>query len=211
MKDTTLSIRNIAAVLVLVAVGGTPMACGSSKPVETRFPDGQTPAGGFTLYVLRERWGDLLLHKYDFEEAWAVLSGADLSEPRVRLDADDVQSYDWPDQILTLTPEASIRLQDAFPQSGLGLEADASQTCFVVVLDGRRLYGGIFLERGSTLALAFPIIYVGGSGDRITLALRPSSLHESSYPFASFPADSRKVIEQEAIHDFFQDQGKLAE
>ena len=65
----------------------------------------------------------------------------------------DIISYDVSNHVVTLKPEALVRIQE--------VDVDLRGTPFVVVADGQRIYLGGFMNQVSSFALRYPTILVG--------------------------------------------------
>jgi hypothetical protein len=87
------------------------------------------------------------------------------------------------------------------PEEALGLRG------FVVVLDGRPVYGGIFMQPFSAMGISFPVIYPRSADGRLTFSLRPA--HEVSGDHASYEPLWRG-IKDPRIREVFASAGRLA-
>jgi hypothetical protein len=131
---------------------------------------------GFQLVILRHGYGELHLG-YMYAEALARLQAALPTDALVSLGTDDVESYRWGKQSITLTPEGTERLFRALeglagPEGDAGalkemkealgwgdrLEHELHGKGFLVLLDGKPLYGGIVLDAVSQMAINYPVI-----------------------------------------------------
>lgn len=161
------------------------LAAGMASPV---WPAGHGEAPPrFRLEILMADWQDLE-HAQDWESAWPRLEKA-AGKDLLSLDERDVAAYDWPAQRIVLRPEASLRLLAAaqklpdMPERLYKLRAlwstddlidIVNPRGFVVSLDGRPLYGGIFLSKTSNLSMRYPVIHAAmDDSRRIVLRFSP--------------------------------------
>ena len=125
----------------------------------------------FELVVLEGRWDGV---EWRYEEP----ARPDPKAPRIfTATLDDVDSYRWSSQALTLTSAATERLIDALgrhPRPGASIEklnalkerlghgnAFERQLYlyrFVVIVEGEPLYWGIFLDPPSQMAIDYPVM-----------------------------------------------------
>jgi hypothetical protein len=186
-------------------------ACACSGPAGPSKGETQSTTidDGFRLHVLSQGWDQLLPRKYTLEDSWSVLSAVSLQGALI-ITADDVATYDWARQLVTLTEVASQRLMDAFssPSQGYPWSVALNQRCFVVTLDGKRLYGGVLMHPASALGVDFPVIYYSTSGAPIVFSMLPSTRWDV---YESFPPSEKSRIALPEIHDYFAALGKLTE
>ena len=161
----------------------------------------------FRLHILESRWYDLELG-HEREQAWDILQEVNLKDSAVVITENDVERYDWEEQVITLTVTASDRLNEVFTDSEYA-SANLDERAFIVTFDGEWLYGGIFLGEGSAMPIKYPVIYVRTRGGAVTFRVRPS--HSAPAPYEDLDASYKSVIEIPELHDFFLGQGKLIE
>jgi hypothetical protein len=202
------------------------------------------PAGGagreaaprFRLDILTADWQDLG-RAQDWETAWPRLQEA-AAGVFFSVDERDVATYDWPAQRIVLRPEAGARLLAAaqkLPErserlyrlralwSTDDLREIVNPRGFVVSLDGRPLYGGIFLDKHSNLSMEYPVLHSavdehrrvvlrfspvqwpfgslwdGGTGDALESAVHPAVTElREVFPDAleRMPPERRKQIDR---------------
>lgn len=202
------AVFGLAATLLAL---GLALAAGMGSPA---WADG--PAR-FRLDVLTADWEDLE-RAQDWESAWPRLQKA-AGEVLFSLDERDVAAYDWQAQRIVLEPEASLRLLAAaqklpgLPERLYKLRALWStgdlgsivrRRGFVVSLDGRPLYGGIFLDKSSNLSMDYPVIHAAIDGSRrIVLRFSPiqfsfGSLWDDGTGDALEPTTDSEVLEIQA-------------
>lgn len=163
------------------------------------------PGEGFRLYVLKGKAWQLNLGDTQ-ESSWSVLSTVDLKDYLLVLGPQDISSYDWSQQTITLAAEAADKILEAFPPPFPDVGTD--RTPFVVTFDGERLYGGIFMIEGSAQDIGYPVIYLLASGEQIQFLVRP--LHMGyGYAYRSFSPSDRGRIEVPEVRDYFAGLGKL--
>ena len=173
--------ERIRAVIAVIAVVGLALA----SPV---WPAGHGEAPPrFRLDILMADWQDLE-RAQDWESAWLRLMKA-ADRVLLSIGERDVAAYDWQAQRIVLRPEVSLRLLEAaqklpdMPERLYKLRAlwstddlvdIVNPRGFVVSLDGRPLYGGIFLSKSSNLAMGYPVLHVAmDDSRRIVLRFSP--------------------------------------
>ncbi len=171
----------------------------SSRPSKTHAQADTMPQ--FQLIILNEDWHDLQL-RYEYNTAYPNLTAADKSNPLFTIGLAEIESYDWTWQAITLTPDATTRLIDALPLSdkdgvrslialkeslgwGNPLENALYIHPFVVMVNDEMLYGGIFLDPMSQMAIDFPVIRISLVNGQAVLYLLPVHIPFVNYdPFA---------------------------
>jgi hypothetical protein len=145
-------------------------------------------ARGFSLCILGENWFELGLG-YEAKEALSRLQGHAAQEAVVCFGAESIDRFDWESQRLTLTRAATGRLVHGLARyestaqrtgaaadfaageerlnelmESLGwnsaIESDLRLRAFQVRVDGRFLYGGVFVDPTSQMAIDFPVARV---------------------------------------------------
>jgi len=128
----------------------------------------------FELRILDATFDTLTLG-YEPKLAWEKLQHAWSTQTALVVSVDDIASYDWERQTLTLALSCTNAIVDRFwspvrpkdPEGFLGMRA------FVVTLDREAIYGGIFLRRISAMGIDYPVVYPRWSGDQLELSIRP--------------------------------------
>jgi hypothetical protein len=167
--------------------------------------NGQEP---FQLDILNGNWGSLRLG-YELPGAWATLQRAEPSTVAFSLTADGVESYNWPEQVLTLTPDASQAVVARFAQSDEEREypeAALDQRGFVARLGAAPIYGGIFLHPMSSMGISFPVIYASSANGKLMFALRP--VHSILGDYTS-QGPTWNGIKDQKVREAFANAGKL--
>jgi len=151
-----------------LAVTALSVGAFDKKPVST-----QT---GFVLRILAENYESLHLG-YTWDSAWPVLSKTNAYTTSAEITLTDVAHYDWTKQTLVLTPKASRALNARFKirkDTDLAAQFGIGHRAFVVRLDGVPVYGGVFLEPQSPMAIKYPVINLNTTKDGCwRLTLRP--------------------------------------
>lgn len=156
--EMTHRIRAVVLLLAVILLAASPA---------TRAGSAEGSLSHFSIRILTKNWFDLGLG-YKYESAWPRLQqarGAALATVGER----DVESYDWARQTLTLTPTASERLRAELAAAMPSRPADPSRAGdalpgelylkgFVVEVDDQPIYGGIFLQAISQMAIDYPVI-----------------------------------------------------
>jgi hypothetical protein len=162
----------------------------------------------FRIHMLKKFWHDLG-HCYFPQHAWPRIEQLDLADSAFVVGPEDVESYHWPDQVITLTSAASARLWGTFGSKEL-FRLECLKGVFVATLGDRKLYGGVFIESISAAAIQFPVIYLTKSGARYLLTLRPSHCWgQSAEAYRALDPGRRQLLEREDVRAFFEAQGKL--
>lgn len=130
---------------------------------------------------------------YDRDEKWeAFYQKSDLSH--ILVEDKDIEVYDWENQTIILTKEASTRINDTLGD-------------FIVVLGDKRLYGGRGIHIASAMPIRFPVIYTMENSGRTELVIR--SAHELSHDKPNLDDELWERIASPEIKEHFQSQGKL--
>jgi hypothetical protein len=152
------------------------------------------PPGGVSLVVLKPDWHELRLG-YAAGPALSALRSASLADPLFRAEPSDIEEYRWSTETLVLSARATSRLVDALSRASarqegieklnrlkesLGDDNLLSHALdvrpFVVLVGEERVYGGIFLDPPSQMAIDFPVARVGMTGGRAVLHFLPVHL-----------------------------------
>ncbi len=182
----------------------------------------------FQLIILNEDWHDLQL-RYEYNTAYPNLNAADKSNPLFTIGLAEIESYDWTWQAITLTPDATTRLIDVLPISdkdgvrslialkeslgwGNPLENALYIHPFVVMVNDEMLYGGIFLDPMSQMAIDFPVIRISVVNGQAVLYLLPVHIPFVNYdPFAGASSVDNAINEvMEGDWSQFSDEFKSA-
>ena len=159
----------------------------------------------FQIHILEEKWNQLGLG-YEFERSQVILEK--ITSDSLTLLANDIDTYNWPEQSITLTLEASAKVRAILPQEK-SLSMELERRGVAITLDGSFLYGGIFLEPGSAMAISYPVIYIQESGEQVVFLIRP--VHSVLLNYQDFDQADKDVIALQQIHDLFSNLGKLVE
>lgn len=135
----------------------------------------------FQLTILRGDWGSLGLG-YAYDGALPKLTAA--TDALFTIGTDQIETYHWNDQSITLTPEGTRALLAAlqppeelsegvrgrnsmWDKLGWGDRLDHALYTkgFLVKLNGEPLYGGIFMDATSQMAIRYPVIRAGLTAD----------------------------------------------
>lgn len=175
------------------------------------------------MLVLKKRWGDLKLG-YDYEQAFPRLKSSAAGNVLCTIGEGEIESYDWKRQTITLTAGATDGLVKAL-SSGKGvkpeiealndlkkkagmsnaLELSLYTRGFLVTSNGKALYGGIFLDAMSQMAINYPVIRAGVDGDRAFLSILPIHIpFVTSDPAPEGKIDTDGIVAKEAAQDWKQ-------
>jgi hypothetical protein len=162
----------------------------------------------FSLIILSGTLDSLKLG-YSLKQSFDILSNASTADATISLASTDIEAYSWSKQVFTLTQSASTAVLVALkaaPEASADLALD--HRAFVVALDGTPVYGGVFLQLGSPLALKYPVIYAQYIDTRFVFAVRP--VHSVLQDYSKIPVDWNG-IKSEQLKQALADAGKLLE
>ena len=106
----------LAGTLVGCWSPGIPSAADSMTQMASAANSIRTVAPGedFVIHILHEGWNDDPTHlTYTVDESWPLLSTIDLGHDFWDVKSADIETYDWANQVITLTKEASTKLDAA--------------------------------------------------------------------------------------------------
>jgi hypothetical protein len=152
------------------------LACCGEGELRTPSPDVSTLGGvaTFELSILSwDRCGDLRDAR-DFEEAERITPTLESRAPLVTLTPDDIDAYDPVNGVLTLSAPAIKRVIGDTGLPPAMAHAVLSEGCFVVMIGGRRLFGGLTLSIETARGVDIPTIFPVASGDSVRLLIRPA-------------------------------------
>ena len=152
-------------------------------------------SGQFEIYMLTDRLIDILPYNYE-DQNWRKL--LDAPPPgKVILTDEDIETYNWEDQEIILTPTSSERL----------IELSLIEKTFIAYLGKKLLFGGSFIEQGSARAIKYPVIYIDKSKPQVVLQLRP--LHVIFESYHQLEMKIKRRIELSNVKHHFRILGKL--
>lgn len=205
----TLSWKPMLAILgfIIISVACNPFRYDANSPTATS-EKGAKMDNAFVIHILKENRHSIYFGN-SFEESWAVLKKVNLAQQRSTISSSDIAMYDWSQQVITLTLEASNRLREDWANKPNDIAL--LQHAFVVTFNDERLYGGLFTEEGSASRLSYPVIYPDFSKTQIVLYLRPDNAHGLLTPYRELDSNIRQRIEIDSVRTYFQELGKLIE
>jgi len=118
--------------------------------------------------------------------------------------ADDILTYNWSTQTITLTQEASAFFTELPNETKLTLSH--LHPAFVVVMNDLRLYGGILIEGGTAIGTWYPVIFTDFYHNPVMFTIRPFIDY---LPYDQFDPSAKQIIENQAVYDLFDRLGKL--
>ncbi len=197
--------RSIYPLLPLALLLGLLPACAFRQPSANELPPDDA---AWQLVIFKQGWNELQLG-YAAAPAQTALFALDTQDPLFVVSLPEISAYDWEQQTVTLTSEASTALAQALADDG-GARADVTvltdfyenlgwgsavsralyTRAFVVLVEGEPVYGGIFLDAISQMAINYPVARASNTGDQLVLALLPIQI-----PFAEVdPVGSSGVL-----------------
>jgi hypothetical protein len=144
----------------------------------------------------------------DWETAWPTLQKAYPSKVEYSFTEDDIESYDWSNQIITLTPQAS----ENFLKNSTAILNKHSLDyihgyAFVTVYESTPIYGGIFMPNiPIATAYSYPIIYPDIVDGQILFKIRSRHMDFET----KHDSPEWKRIKDERVKTLFERLGKLA-
>lgn len=195
--------------------------------------DSSAQAYDISITIYNDSWSSLQL-RYDADHAQDVLTHLTDGTPLYTITPDEIASYNWTSQVLTLTPAATQDLTAALKNATYGqqsvliefydsidfgnaLDRALYTKAFVVTIDGQPIYGGIFLDLYSQMAIDYPVMRIWERDGSAQLALLPTHLPFSLVddPRSTFATDNtavfRDLIRDDRVRELFESQDKLVE
>ena len=189
MKASLKSYITFGCLITLASLAYPSTAGTSSTPIPNRFQ----------LVILKQDWYDLKLgHKYT--QALPIFKSADAADRLFVIGMNEIESYHWTRQSITLTAAATAKLIQALPPEGdlkkhiqymakvkrehgwgNSIEPALHLKGFLVTVNDEVIYAGIFLEPMSELATDYPVIRPGMADGQAVLRLLPLQI-----PFVAY-------------------------
>ena len=179
----------------------------------------------FQLYVFNETM------TYSDSKVWESLKNIDLNKNIFVITEHDIEIYNWSNQSITLNQQFSDKLIAHIFKGNFSKEKKHTWSKFeyalylkqfLVLVNGKRLYGGLFIYPGANTFALFPVVYPQPTQPEMTngklvkfkiqLLLRPSTqvgITHSPLNYKDFDLSQRKAIEVMEIYDLFDELGKL--
>jgi hypothetical protein len=141
---------------------------------------------------------------YSMQSAWPVLQEAYPSKSVYEITADGIDNYNWMDQTITLTSEATDSFIEYFNDCDENdLEACLTNRAFVVVYENTPIYGGIFFTKAPIApAYHFPVIYLDLVNGVLELKIRPGNSILENYSEKEW-----EIIRDNRVKAFFVERG----
>ena len=162
-------------------------------------PDGgagdATPTCAFQIELYECYWH--LLGGYTVKEFEDRLKKCTAGKKPLVVGSADIVSYDWTDQKVTLTADATTRLLASLPKDWV--RSHGGNMAFVVTLKGAWLYAGVFYNEMGAAAIAFPVIHIDQANGQLTFRIKPGLNNLGSWA----------PIKQDKIKECFRGVGKL--
>ncbi len=150
----------------------------------------------------------------EIETAWPILLNAYPSKEIHEINVSDIERYNWKNQTILLTSEASRTFVERFPtcaKTGTYSPGEClTNYHFLTMVKEKPIYGGIILN-GTPIATAynFPILYIQWKNGKIQLILRP--YNTLTLTENDFSKEDWRVIKDEGIWQLFFLQGRIVE
>ena len=165
----------------------------------------QSKTPSFHLYIMNEDW-EYLKNKYEYKEVWSIIKELDLKNNLAEISETDIEEYNWSTQEITLTTNASKRLNSIISEEEW-FQIRALKAIFIGTVDEQPLYGGVFLEKESQAGIDFPVIYPDTGHAQIVFQIRP--LNNCCMPYQDLENSQKKIIEYPEIYNVFNELGKI--
>jgi len=158
----------------------------------------------FVISIFNDSFSELRLG-YTWEQAWPILKAAYPGSVWRQWTLEDIAAYQWNSQTFLLTAGATKEFRANFPPSSSLNKLD--HRAFVVRYDDTPAFGGLFLERGSAMAIRYPVFYIDENTDStISLILRP---YHTSYEMPPLSHPSWDHVGLDKLRSIFDEEGKL--
>jgi hypothetical protein len=159
----------------------------------------------FVISILEGSFSDLGLG-YTWEQAWPILKAVYPRSTWRQWTLEDIEAYQWNSQTFRLTARASKKFRANSPRKGSLFKFD--HRAFVVTHDDMPAFGGLFLERGSAMAIRYPVLYIDEAADgTISLTLRPYHTISEMPPLSD---SSWEPVGLDKLRSIFDKERKLA-
>lgn len=185
----------------------------------------------FKLHILK---GDSfkILGNATYEQATQILKKIDVSmKSEFVITEHDIKKYNWLEQSIDLTLDKSMEMLKKYVSKNINskdfltrkyywsdIEHALHTLAFLIMLEDKILYGGIFIQRATSLGSSYPVIYLQPGTEmtlkpfklQIRLILRPLAPLFSLNSYMSTKPIIRQRIEITEIYNFFSKIGKLS-
>ncbi len=158
----------VSAAVLASALAGAVATTSAASSAETA---AQPERHSWELRLLAGDWYSLQPGQEE-ATAWPVLQKAAARKPLLVLRPEDVESYVWSVQRITLREGATRRLLAAQPKTGFE-QWWIPHYPFAVMVDGEFLYAGVFDGPMSQMTMDFPVIHAELVDGRAVLHLLP--------------------------------------
>lgn len=159
--------------------------CIPSNSAETPSP---TVLPKYELIILKKG----MVGCYKYEDFLSRINKTTEKDERFILEPPSIEAYDWNTQTITLTEEGTKNLIASLPEDrelselalalkklekslgyGNPVEQALYAQAFLVKIDGELLYGGMFLNAVSQMAISYPVIRVEIVKSRVVFHILP--------------------------------------
>lgn len=181
-------------VVAVLAMGTPPSARAAVQPAPAR---SAAPAHTWELLILPGDW-PVAQPPQDEATAWPLLQKL-AKKPALVLRPEDVESYVWSVQRITLRPDATKRLLAVHPDTDLE-QWWIPKYPFAVRVDGQFLFGGTFDSPMSQMTMAMPVIHGEIVDGRAILHLLPE---QESFRFDPRFEETVGAQDGSLLADFF--------
>lgn len=178
----------------------------SSTEAQATAADRVCPAGGLRLHILKEDWHDLG-QPYTADDVLPRLRSAYPSQVLVELDVCDIHDYDWSNHEVRLNEQGSEQMVRALAFQERSMETFSNG--FVMTLDGRWLYGGVFYPSMGAAALRFPVIHANLSEGSVSLRIRGCQRQEPCVTAGEAGGDNETAIQDAELLEWLTSRRKI--
>ncbi len=185
-----------------------PTTPGSPPPSRTSSPStAPVSSPRFQVHILNQHW----VSGYTRESVWPTLKEMNWEEHVWVITEDDIEAYDWSQQTITMTHEATTQLKNSIDDEMLARWVALKQL-FVVTYDNEWLYGGVFSEQGSAAGIQFPVIWLDYyEKEQFVLHVRPDNGWWPLPPTQDRQGEVWDAIQNPEVRALFADRGTLVE
>jgi hypothetical protein len=169
----------------------------------------------FRLIILNDDWMSENLG-YEADHALSTIKALDISNTLFTISLKEIKHYDWDRQQITLTEDASLSLAQSLEKAGrltdgaeklkslknsMGwgnpLQSALYTRIFLILLNQEIIYGGIFLDATSQMAINYPVARVLLDDGKAVISLLPIHI-----PFVNEdPVDAEGNMRRLAVTD----------
>lgn len=218
--------ENIESRVIVPTISYTPTP--STSPTENEQLNAtDTPAipvGHFQMIIFRESlWSDTYIAT-EAEDAFPLIAEFDEEQSLFVINLDDIESYDWDQQTILLTQDATERLATAVEnieisdpslESLIGIKESMNwgnrierplyTRAFTVKVDDEDLYSGLFIDALSSIDIDYPAIRLSIIDGNAALSLLPGHFDDIMIDPIDANGNLREIVISQDSERYGQD------